>query len=227
MKIMDGLYGPLDWRLPETHAMYWGYCGKSLAAEDSVWCERMVWMALAETVKGGALVYQPLQRCYQRGPRVDVAIKALLQCNDAKRSHDPLVEMARCAFLREATLTLYVFQRAGEAEVAFQLLKREKAPDALAAGTLVEYVQKEVAARGKGLDFAGQEKLVENQLVRSDIWRRLEAPDFAAGYDRLAKLYWRVFTRQEPEGPAWQVLLEQARERALRERPGHNGPAGG
>ncbi len=220
MKAVDAAYGPLDWRLPETHALYWGYRGRNLAAKDAAWCDRLVWMALTETVKGGALLYQPAQRRYQRGPRVDVAIKALLLCEEAKRRGDPLVELAMYAFLREAALTLYVFQRPGEAEVAFQLLKREKTPDAEGAGSLVEYVRNEAAARLRGLDSAGQERLVVEQLVRSDIWRRLDAPEFAAGYDRLARLYWRAFAKAEPAGTAWQALLQQAGERSVREMPG-------
>ena len=218
MKALDDAYGPLDWRLPETHAMYWGYRGRTLSSRDAVWCDRLVWMALTETVKGGALLYAPEQHRYQRGPRLDVAIQALRHCAESKPDDDLLVSMARIVFLREATLYLYAFQRPLEAAAAFQQLKKEKAVDAAGAMTLATYIQNEVTARISELDYVGKEKLVVDQLVQSDIWRRLDAPVFADGYDRLARLYW-ISAGADGTEKAWQILQQKAQERALLEMP--------
>ena len=219
MKVLDGTYGPLDWRLPETHSMYWGYRGRTLAARDAVWCERLVWMALTETVKGGALVYLPAQRRYQRGPRLDVAIKTIRHSVEAKPAQDQLVSLAKIVFLKEAALYLYAFQRPVEAEVALQQLKREKAAEVTGDLTLEAFIQKDVADRLTGLDRFNKERLVVDQLVRSDIWRRLEMPAFADGYARLARLYWTSFNSAAGTDKDWQNLQTIAQERSLQEMP--------
>jgi hypothetical protein len=199
--------------------MYWGYRGRVLSSEDAVWCDRLVWMALTETVKGGALVYLPEQRRYQCGPRLDVAIKAIRRCSDIKAGGDPLVSLAMCVCMREAALNLYAFQRPVEAEEALRQLKKEKASDVTEDTTLEVFIQKEITARMNGLDNANKEKQVLNQLVRSDIWRRLETPDFAAGYERLARLYWTSYAGTTGTDKAWQSLQKRAQERSLLEMP--------
>jgi len=224
MKSLDGAYGPLDWRLPETHAMYWGYRGRTLSSVDAVWCDRLVWMALTETVKGGALVYLPEQRRYQCGPRLDVAIKAIRNCRDIKSGGDPLVSLAMCVCMREAALDLYAFQHPVEAAAALRQLKKEKASDVMEDMTLEMFIQKEISGRMHGLDNASKEKLVMNHLVRSDIWRRLETPGFAAGYERLARFYWEDYVGTTGTDKAWQTLQKHAQERSLIEMPPSTNP---
>ena len=219
MKALDAAYGPLDWRLPETHAMYWGFRGRTLSSRDAVWCDRLVWMALTETVKGGALVYVPERQRYQCGPRLDVAIKMLRNGAGTKPPADPLVAMVVSGFLREAAIYLYAFQRPTEAGVALQRLKNMKDSEVSAALTLETFIQKELAGRMKGLDNSIQKRLVVDQLVRSDIWHRLEVPVFADGYERLARLYWKAFAGAEAPDEVWQALQQNARERSLREMP--------
>ncbi|MEI6166940.1 MAG: hypothetical protein WCS52_07075 [bacterium] len=219
MNALDRAYGPLDWRLPETHAMYWGYRGKSLASADAVWCDRLVWMALTETVKGGALVYLPEQRRYQRGPRLDVAMKAIRHCANTKPAGDPLVSLAVTVLLKESALYLYAFDRPLEANTALQELKREKADGIAGEMTLEAFIQKEVADRATGLDQVGREKLVVDWLVRSEIWRRLGVPAFAAGYDRIARLHGTPVAGADGSDKIWQALRQKAAEQALLEMP--------
>ena len=219
MNALDSAYGPLDWRLPETHAMYWGYRGKSLASADAVWCDRLVWMALTETVKGGALVYLPEQRRYQRGPRLDIAIKAIRRCGETKPAGDPLVTLAMTVLLKESALYLYAFDRPLEANGALQELKREKADGIAGEMTFEAFIQKEVADRVNGLDQAGREKLVVDWLARSEIWRRLGVPAFAAGYERIARLHWTPVAGADGAEKNWQTLRQKAAEQALLELP--------
>ena len=219
MKSLDNAYGPLDWRLPETHAMYWGFRGKTFATRDALWCERLVWMALTETVKGGALVYSPEQRRYQRGPRLDIAIKAVRHSGEVNPAGDPLVTLARSVFLKESTLYLYAFQRPVEAEVALRQLKKEKVAGVTGAMTLEEFIRSDVASRLSGLEPTGKEKLVAGFLVRSDIWRRLGVPLFAEGYDRLARFYWTAMAGDAGTEKDWNALIRKAGAQSLLEMP--------
>lgn len=219
MQALDSAYGPLDWRLPETQAMYWGYRGKSLGSADAVWCDRLVWMALTESVKGGALVYLPEQRRYQRGPRLDIAIKAIRHGDDVKPDADPLVTLAMSGLLREAALYLYAFERPLEAEVALQQLKRVNAVGVTAELSLEAFIQKEVADRLAALDQVGREQQVVGWLVRGEIWRRLGVPAIAAGYERIARLYWTPGADAAAMEPTWHSLRQKAVAQALLEMP--------
>ncbi|MCK5850152.1 MAG: hypothetical protein KAH23_04495 [Kiritimatiellae bacterium] len=52
MKEIEKKYGLLDWRRPETHAIYWAYCGKRYAdGFDLVSCNRMIIQCLKELRK--------------------------------------------------------------------------------------------------------------------------------------------------------------------------------
>lgn len=220
MKAADSEYGPLDWRLPETHSLYWGFRGQHLLpVSDAVWCERLIWMALKETLKGGALTFMPEQHRYQRGPRLDIAIKVIHQCADKKPARDPLVSMAKFIFLKESAVYLYAFQQPVEADAALRLLQKEKASDVPVGLTLETFVQKELADQMRGLDDLSREKRVVNHLVQGDIWRRLEVPPYAEGYVHLAKLCWTVATGTNGTDKAWQTLQNEAREKSLREMP--------
>jgi len=54
MKKIDEKYGPLDWRLPWAHAVYWAYRGKQRAKEKhSIQCDRMIFQSLASAFRHG------------------------------------------------------------------------------------------------------------------------------------------------------------------------------
>lgn len=214
MKALDQDYGPLDWRLPETHAIYWGYRGKAFASRDALWCERLVWMGLTETVKGGALLFRPERQCYQRGPRLDLAVKAIHHCEGIAPDGDPLVILAISAFLREAAFHMDVFQSPAGAESALRQLKRFQPSGIPASTTLESFIHGEVVARLKGLDAPDREVLVMTCLVQGAVWRRLGSQVFADGYERLARLYWLAAAGADDTDQEWQVLRQKAGEQA-------------
>ncbi len=54
MRALEARFGPLDWRIPETHALYWGSLGLNCAQGfDRVACRRMVYQSLAALVTHG------------------------------------------------------------------------------------------------------------------------------------------------------------------------------
>jgi hypothetical protein len=61
MKQVDDTYGPLEWRLPETHAIYWAMKGLDAAKQN----ERMV--DPDTLIQLHRLVYQSMQLAFRRG----------------------------------------------------------------------------------------------------------------------------------------------------------------
>jgi hypothetical protein len=218
MKAIDQEYGPLEWRLPESHALYWGYSGLPYQHTDSRWCERLVWMGMTATVESGALAFSPAQRIYVQGPRLDVAAKGVRLCYERAATAEPLVRLVMVKFLNEATLHFYAFGSSPEAEAALSVLKR--LPDYQEGDMAVkDYVHREILARVKGQDAAGRRELVVRHLTRSDLWRRLTVAPYAAGYERLGHLFHDAWVQEDKTAPAWEALAGEAGARSLRDMP--------
>src|SRR5947208_4744621 len=61
MKEVDDEYGPLEWRLPESHAIYWATLGLKRAKKE-------------EQITLRREIYQPLQMAFQRGRLIEVNV---------------------------------------------------------------------------------------------------------------------------------------------------------
>jgi len=217
MQAMDEAYGPFDWRLPETHALYWGYRGRPYQEAGSRWCTRLVWMALLEELKGGRLVFSPGRKLYLQGARLDVATRGIGRCDGDKVFDDPLTGLVAARFLREATVYLYAFGRKAEAEEALARLKRtpnyrdgDLALDAFVAHVVeqVEFFKHETGHEG-----------VVGLLARGDMFRRLAITEYGDGYERLARLYWDALKRTNSHTPDWDTFIREAGDRSRREMP--------
>ncbi len=216
----DVTYGPLDWRLPESHALYWGLRGRPYQKPDSRWCDRLVWMSLTEMVRGGSLYFDPDGRLYLRGPRLDIAVKGVRRCEGEGIFAQPLTGLPGENFLRESMLWLYVFKRITEAEESLAVLRRVPG-SGVGSLTLEEAVRQEVELRIKGVSRQAGEELVVGLLSHGLMWRTLEYPDVGAGFELLARLHWDAFVSLPRHGdfPAWTEMCRSARDQAKRELP--------
>jgi hypothetical protein len=117
MKGLDALYGPLDWRTPEAHAIYWAWRGRQqMHGNRSLRCDRMIVQGLGETVLNGGLDFQPERDVYRTSPRLDLFPKVRHAYEDALRQYGPdAFGEAYEFFLRRAAR---VFWRAGAADQA-------------------------------------------------------------------------------------------------------------
>ncbi len=237
MQAIDRTYGPLDWRLPATHALYWGYTGRAVRQGRSDWCARLVYQGLLETVRNGRLRFEPERRLYVRAPRLDIAARvARMVADDPDALAHPVSSAPVENLLRESVVLLHGFGRDPEALAARQAL--ERLPGIVAATGLVSGVRQELVRRVEGLGDAVQERLVERALTRSRVWEILGDRELAAGFERVARLYWDAI--QQVAAPtasvrrpgAWDRIEAEAR-RAARQQlpesafPGPSGPGQG
>ena len=218
LKAVDAGYGPLDWHLPESHMIYWGFSGCPFQEPDSPWCERLLWMGLLETVKGGGLVFFPEQQVYRQGPRLDVAVKGVQLCAGGPRDVNPLVGLVQENFLRESILILSSFGRPVEAGVA--LVELQRRPGVLAgSGPVDVFLRDELMKRLKVYDAASRKEVVLRFMVQSDAWTRLKVVTLEDGYLKLARLHWDAWRELDKAALPWESLMEEARARSLREMP--------
>lgn len=139
MKAVDEKYGPLEWRLPETHAIYWGWLGLRKLEKDNAKQGQM--MPLRR------VIYQSMQLAFQRGTIVEdkFAGKFTLGPNldniaNANQSYEDMmavdadnrdnIENAHKNFLLNVPYFLYLYNRHPEANYWYKYLK-QKYPTAI------------------------------------------------------------------------------------------------
>lgn len=143
MKQVDTKYGPLEWRLPESHAIFWAQKGlemsknQSLRQADFVGLRRVIFQSLQLAFLRGRLIFpDKAGNEFVYGPNLNVIDEA----------HDSYLEMANLEpdkrenilnahknFIGMAVYQLYMHNRRTAAQQWFNLL-RETYPTAIMVG---------------------------------------------------------------------------------------------
>jgi len=216
IKKLDDEYGPFDWRLPESHAIYWGAKGLDAArqhpdkvkADDLIKLRRIIYQSIYQAFKHGRLITNALAGGYSLGPnldlapRVNAAYEQMMQDDPAMRD---AIAKAHRNFLRDAIYFLYVNNRTAEAAKWFKYLGEkyphqpivENDPDSLPRNlTLDQYA---VAVVQIDIGETSQERVtsaVQGLLLRA-------YTDLATGnddrYENLKRLAMKVYDRYRAE----------------------------
>jgi len=141
IKTVDEKYGPLDWRLPEAHALYWGAKGLAAAqhnpdkvkADDLIKLRRIEYQSIQQAFKHGRIMLNPFTHKYSLGPNLAMAARANATYEEAfAEETDPGqrdgILRAQRNFLRDAVYFLYVNDCMADAEKWFIYLGK-KFPD--------------------------------------------------------------------------------------------------
>jgi hypothetical protein len=139
MKQVIEQYGPLEWRLPEAHAIYWASKGLEAATEnptkiskdDLITLRRVVYQSMQLSFQRGRLVSNVFIKAFDFGPNLDIipkvsaAYEQAAQEDEKNRDH---ILRAHRNFLRDAVYFLYEYNRVADAKAWYQYLA-EKYPD--------------------------------------------------------------------------------------------------
>jgi hypothetical protein len=194
MKEADELYGPLEWRLPEAHAIYWATAGlKKSKKKDLITLRRVIYQSMQMSVLRGRLIsVKPLRF----GPDLDkarVANAAYEQMieDDAEMRH--AIKNAHRNFLREMVYLFYSHNRLTEAEQWLQLV-RQKYPEAIPANlTLQEYAFKRLTENISELTHDRTRAVLEGMILQSLSNLALGEDNRAEGLDRQARQLWEYY----------------------------------
>lgn len=231
MELIDREYGPLDWRLPESHAIYWACRGRRALRDQNtadpaklersaVACEQMIFQSMADEFRQGGLDYDPRTGAYLATPNFDILPKAIRTYEEAVRQFDlNVMHVAFANFLAEATLILHLYGHEAQARETYNYL-------------LAKY-----PALDPGKDFenfiAPRANLSGDQISEQDVMAYIEGFLFqayvqlaqgndkqAAGFDRQAQEIWRQYMRRYAQAdylhlPALALIRRQAFRRAL------------
>jgi hypothetical protein len=136
---VNAQYGPLDWRLPEAHAIYWGAYGLAKArenpgkvkADDLITLRRNIYQSMLQAFYHGRYIANPFNGSYALGPNLALIPKVnkayeTMMGEDLKFANN--IATAHRNFLRSAIYFLYQDNRVAEAAKWFRYLG-EKYPD--------------------------------------------------------------------------------------------------
>jgi hypothetical protein len=211
-------WGPLDWRLPEAHAIYWASLGLEKAKEnpgnvktnDLPHLRRVIYQSMQQTFRHGRYIASPFGNGYALGPNLDLIPKV----NDAYEKQYAEesdggqrdgIQRARRYFLADAVYFLYDHNRVAEAANWYRYLGREFPDKTLLAGetnsfprnlTLDEYAVGRVQA---DLGDTSQERTtsdIQGLLARAYLALAVGQDDRYAGYKLLAG---KIYNRYQAE----------------------------
>lgn len=152
MKKVDDEYGPFEWRLPESHAMYWAFLGLKVSEreKDYIQLRRVIFQGMQLAFLRGRMIEFPVadpsapgefSKAFEFGPNLDITEKtnrAYEEMMGMEEKHLQNIGTAHKNFLRTAVYFLYTHNRIKESEKWYDYV-REKYPDSINS-TLEEYV---------------------------------------------------------------------------------------
>ena len=231
MKELDGRYGPLEWRLPEAHAIYWAALGlKKTVAKDPMALRRLIYQSMQLAVTRGRVMPDLATGRIILGPNIDMSERA----NEAYLENlkfDPenfaQVQTSHKNFLRNLPYYFYLEGRTTEAGRWFNYL-REQYP-----GAVPEGMDLEAYSVSKISEYAGetsQEKsttILKGLVTRYYLDLATDNDDRAATMLRLAQKVRSRYMTEVGKGqiirmflPEIPDLLRSVREELLGQQSG-------
>lgn len=219
MKEVDSRYGPLEWRLPEAHAIYWAAVGLKKAEanptrvkpEDLITLRRVIYQSMQMSFQRGRLVSNPFLKAFEFGPNLDIIPKVNEAYEQAAKDDPPnreVIERAHRNFLRDAVYFLYGHNRLKEASYWFKVVG-QKYPDKtlLEANTnsyprnltLDEYAVARFQEDVEGMSRDRMQSAIESLLVNSYTSLVLDEDDRALGLKMLARKVYENYQQQIPK----------------------------
>jgi len=222
MKMVDATYGPLEWRLPEAHAIYWAAKGLEAAQlhpskikpDDLITLRRVIYQSMQLSFQRGRLISIALDRNFEFGPNLDIIPKVSQAYENAaeedKENHDHILRAHR-NFLRDAVYFLYEHHRLVDSARWYKYMST-RYPDrpiidndtnSLPANlSLDEYVVRRVAEDVNETDPNRIKALIEGLLTRSYYNMTVDEDEQAAGYRLMAEKVWSTYEAKIPQDKA-------------------------
>ena len=228
MEAVDAEFGPLDWRLPASHAIYWAWRGRRAAGDEgSLRCDRMIFQNMAATFLQGQLVSVPEKDLFMTAPRIELLPKARQAYEQALTRHGghPSVLSAYAYFIKDAILTLSAFNQKDDAEALYDVL-RERMPTPEWEPPFETFVAKAMTDSIGRLTTAKALSLVQGLLFQSLVRQAAGETERAAQTEALALRHWNAClnrlsadAHERLDLPTLEDLRWLAFEHAVRELP--------
>jgi len=207
MKEVDQQYGPLEWRLPESHAIYWAVVGKRNARkkEELIQLRRVIYQSMDLAFKRGRLIENKGGEGFRFGENIDLVEKTNAAYEEAMAEDQEMrdhIARAHKNFLLNAVNYLYVHSRPRDAERWFKIVKEKYPKDYPENMTLDEYV---LSRFGEDLGETDMNRTISNiygALEQSYLNLIDGETDTYNGYQALARTIWARYQSKIVGGPS-------------------------
>jgi hypothetical protein len=214
---VDQTYGPLDWRLPEAHAIYWGATGLQKAkehpdkvkADDLITLRRIIYQSMLQAFHHGRIINDPFAQSSSLEPNLDLVPKVndaylKLYAEETQPGMQNGILKAHRNFLKDAVYFLYENNRMAEASQWYKLLGEKYPDNTILDGdtnsyprnlTLDEY---SVARVQEEVGDTSQERItgvIQGLIARSYYQMALGQTDRSVGFKLLAQKVYEKYQK--------------------------------
>ncbi len=206
---IESTYGPLDWRLPATHAIYWAQKSREVATGiDITFAERMLYQSMSDGMRHGRLFRLPGEADFILTPELDhlPRVRATFQRFLAAREDPVGLDSAYRFFLREAVFYAFLYGRFDEAENCLAELKifsPDIPADVDAQRFVLEILSRSESERSSAQVFA----MVESAFYRAAIAGMSGDQAGADELENIAETTWREFVQNRNWSPEVQARI--------------------
>ncbi|MBR4222176.1 MAG: hypothetical protein IKR81_13525 [Victivallales bacterium] len=221
LKKLNDMFGELDYRLPEAHAIYWGQKGREQWTADKdkfkkLSCDRMIFQSLAAAFATGRLVYLKKLEHLEMTPNIKIVDAVNRAYQEAWEQHgENSVGGAYGNFLVDAVVTLYKFGEKKKAEEYRKIgASYKRFGDRFTKYPLDEFVLKELAEDMKIASQPVAQSTVQSYLMNSYYQSAIGEDEVAGNYALIAKqLYDRYQkfvegTEKRRALPSWKQMAK-------------------
>jgi len=215
MKAVDDEFGPLEWRLPESHAIYWATLGlKRAKKEEQITLRREIYQPLQLAFQRGRLIEFNVgdKKRYDIGPNLAMipnANKAYEKAMGEDAEYRDHIASAHKNFLKDAVYFLYTHNRRADAQqwmnylvakypdaLIYDVRGEMKTPQKIADMTVEDYCAARVTEDISETSRTRVQQAIEGFLERSYFHLAIGEDDYATGYALFAGDIWDRYQRK-------------------------------
>lgn len=205
MKKVDDRYGPLDWRMPEAHAIYWAMLGMDRLVElgqekakkdDIITLRRVIYQSMQLAFHRGRFIENKATGKLEVSANLDIvghasaAYEEMMEQDEQNRDH---ISTGHKNFLKTAVYFLYAQNRITESRKWFAYLK-EKYPQAVPPGqTLEDFALDLIQTDVSETSHVRVRNAIEGLLTGSFYNLAIGQQDDALGRNNLALKAWQRY----------------------------------
>jgi hypothetical protein len=207
---IDQTYGPLDWRLPDAHAIYWAQMGvRNGTQEDKDLIRRYSYAVMRQVCqRGGALpswVTNVTTNNFILWPNLDLVPKAVASFEAIlpEMTNKAPVLTAEKNFLRETVVLLYEYNRSREAAYWFNYLKANFTNALIGDDTnltVEAYAFKQIESEVLELDPNKATSLILGLTAQEYLCLISDDDERAENFRRVAEVVWKSYQSRLPSG---------------------------
>ena len=197
MKEFDARFGPLEWRLPEAHAIYWSALGlETSKREELMTLRRAIYQSMQLSFQRGRLIEDPFSRTFEFGPNLDLIPKVnesyeLMQKEEPEQKDH--IGTGHKNFLKDAVYFLYTHNRQTEA-LKWLAYLRANYPTAIPESMDIDSYAVERVTEVTSETSVDRTKAVLQGLIGSSFYfLGIGEEEQSLGLDRLAQRAWVRF----------------------------------